>query len=279
MGDSRLDANATKLADLFDPELIADLLEVKLSDNIKFAPLAAVNYSLEGRPGSVVKLPSYTYIGEADDVEEGADIPIAKLEQDAADVEIKKIGKGVQITDEAAINSFGDAIGQAVEQLSTSIADKVDNDIVAALNGNNNKYDAKTSGITADAVADALAKFGEDIDGTKVLFVSPSVYTSLRKSKDWLPASDISADISIKGVVGMVQGCIVAVTNRAKDNAYIVKPGAIGLFTKRETMVETDRDIINKSTVITADKHFAVYLMDESKAVTIEGPVTPTDKG
>lgn len=274
MGDSRLDANATKLADLFDPELIADLLDVKLTDAIKFAPLASVNYSLVGRPGSTVKLPAYTYIGEASDVPEGDDIPISKLEQDAADVEIKKVGKGVQITDEAALNGFGDAIGEAVNQLALSIADKVDNDIVAALDAQPNKFDAKSTGITADAVADALAKMGEDIDGTKVLFVSPSVYTTLRKSKDWLPASDIAADIAIKGVVGMVQGCIVAVTNRAKDNAYIVKPGAIGIFTKRETMVETDRDIINKSNVITADRHYATYVMDSNKTVTILGPVS-----
>ena len=68
----------------------------------------------------------------------------------------------------------------------------------------------------------------------------------------------------------MVQGCQVIVTNRIKDkSAYIVKPGALGIVLKRDVMVETDRDIVNKSTVITADKHLATYLIDETKAIKI----------
>jgi hypothetical protein len=72
----------------------------------------------------------------------------------------------------------------------------------------------------------------------------------------------------------MVQGCQVLVSNKlkeasSKENAYIVKPGALRLFMKRDTLVESDRDIVNKSTTITADKHFAPYLYDASKAIKI----------
>jgi hypothetical protein len=38
---------------------------------------------------------------------------------------------------------------------------------------------------------------------------------------------------------------------------------------KRDTLLETDRDIINKSTVMTVDKHYVVYLYDASKAIKI----------
>ena len=127
-----------------------------------------------------------------------------------------------------------------------------------------------------DDIADALELYGEDIDdgGAKALLVSPKQYTLLRKTSGWLPASDVSADLAIKGVVGMVQGCQVIISNKlteasSKENAYIVKPGALRLFMKRNTLVESDRDIINKSTTITADKHFAPYLYDASKAIKI----------
>lgn len=138
-------------------------------------------------------------------------------------------------------------------------------------------FTAATAGTLAFAdIADALELFGEDIDegGVKALLVSPKQYTLLRKSNGWLPASDISADIALNGVVGMVQGCQVIISNKLKEassheNAYIVKPGALRLFMKRNTLVESDRDIINKSTVITADKHFAPYLYDASKAIKI----------
>jgi hypothetical protein len=49
----------------------------------------------------------------------------------------------------------------------------------------------------------------------------------------------------------------------------IVRAGALGLELKRDTMVESDRDIIHKSTVITIDKHYVAYLKDASKVIKI----------
>lgn len=266
-----LDTNATMLKNLVDPEVIGDLLDKKLVDAIKFAPLAKVDTTLVGQPGSTVKLPSYTYIGDAVVVAEGEDIPIRQLTQSTKEVKVQKIGNGGVLTDEAVLSGYGDPIGEFVDQLVTSIASKIDNDLMTALAGNTvSVFTATGSTATADDVASALALFGEDIDGDKVLLVNPTTYASLRKSDDWLPASDVSAEIFIKGVVGMVQGCQVVVTNRIKDNnAYIVKPGALAIFLKRDVMVESDRDIVNKSTVITADKHLATYLVDETKAIKI----------
>lgn len=269
-----LSENATKLQNVFKPEVIADILDLKLANAIKFAPLAKMDYSLAGNAGNIVKLPYYTYIGAATAVLEGADIPISQLTQTTKNVTISKVGKGVQITDEAVLCGYGDPIGEAVSQLALAIADKVDNDVLAALAAitaqTGNLFTSQNTVIDAEDIADALALFGEDIDGEKALLVDATTYASLRKSKDWMPASDIAADILLKGVVGQVQGTQVAVTNRIADgNAYVVKPGALAIFLKRDTLVETDRDIINKSTVITADKHYATYLLNSSKAIKI----------
>lgn len=267
-----LDTNATKLANLVDPEVIADLLDVKLVDAIKFAPLAKVDTTLVGQAGSTVKLPYYSYIGDAVVVSEGEDIPIKQLAQSTKEVKITKIGNGGVLTDESVLSGFGDPVGEFVTQLALSIASKLDNDLVDALKANSTTtYQSSNSVVSADDIADALALFGEDIDGDKVLLVDANTYASLRKTSGWLPASDIAAELIIKGVVGMVHGCQVVITNRIKDgSAYVVKPGALAIFLKRDTMVETDRDIVNKSTVITADKHCAVYLLDDTKAVTIK---------
>lgn len=274
-----LDPNATLLSNLINPQVLADMIDAKLVDYMRFAPLATIDRTLQGRPGNTITLPSYAYIGDASTVAEGADIGISQLTTSSTPVQIHKIGNGVQITDEAVLSGFGDPLGEATKQLSLSIASQVDNEFLGVLNAISSPmvHTAATAGTLAFAdVADALELFGEDVeDGSaRVLLISPKQYTGLRKTPGWLPASDISADLAIKGSVGMVQGCQVIVSNKlkeasSKENAYIVKAGALRLFMKRGVLVESDRDIINKSTVITADSHFAPYLYDASKAIKI----------
>ena len=143
----------------------------------------------------------------------------------------------------------------------------MDNDVLAALADATYIHPVVT--VTPSEVNLALIKLGEDYEGDKYLFVSPASYAAIRASVDWLPASEVSANPMIAGTVGMIYGCVVVVTNKLATNnvAYIVKPGAVALFMKRGTLVESDRNIVNKSTTFTADKHYATYLYDASKVV------------
>ena len=45
---------STKLANLIDPQVIADFVDQKLIDNIVFAPLAEIDQTLVGRPGDTL---------------------------------------------------------------------------------------------------------------------------------------------------------------------------------------------------------------------------------
>ena len=269
-----LNTNATKLTNLFNPQVVGDMIDKKLVDAIRFSPLATVDTTLAGRPGSKLTLPSYAYIGDASVVAEGADIPVAQLTQSTVEVEIHKIGKGVQITDEAVLSGYGNPDEEAVNQLLTSIASQADNEMLAVLEGIGEGMthgDGEISGtLSAEEVSNALVLFGEDIEGEKVLLCSPDDYNNLRKANNWVPASEIAANMVIRGAVGEVHGCQVVVSNKLKNKPiFIVKPGALRLILKRDTLVETDRDIVNKSTVITADKHAVAYLYDASKAIKI----------
>lgn len=267
-----VDANATLLTNLVNPQVMADMVEKKLINNLVFDRVMDVDDLLEGRPGNTVSVPQYTYIGAASDVTEGQDIPISQLTASATPVTVKMIGKAVEITDVAALSGFGDPLGEAAKQIGLAMADKINGDaaaILAAISGTMAQAKAGTS-IVADDVADALAKFGEDQDGVKILYVTPTLYSALRKTSSWLPASDIAADIAVRGTVGMVHGCQVVVSNRvAAGEAYIVKPGALRLYLKRGVNIETDRDILAKATVISGDENYIVYLYDASKAIRI----------
>jgi len=273
-----LDINATKLANLIDPEVLAPMIEQKMVDLMKFAPLARLDYTLQGRPGSTITLPSYAYIGDAEDVLEGNDIPIAALTQSSVNVSVKKAGKGVQITDEAVLSGYGDPIGEAIDQLGLSVASKTDNDVLEVLGGIQAPMIHEATGkLTSDEVANALVKFGEDLDGDKVLLIAPEQLAQLRTTEDWIPATDMGVQALMSGVIGMIWGCQVVISNKIKLDSvsgkfvnFIVKPGALAIYMKRDTLLETDRDIVNKSTVMTVDKHYVAYLYDASKAIKIE---------
>lgn len=259
----------TYLADLFDPQVVADLIQDSLIPKIVFAPLATVDYTLQGTAGSTAVLPYYEYIGDAEEVPEGTDIPIEKLSQKTKEVKIIKVGKGVQLTDEAVLSGYGDPIGEGVNQITNSIASKADGLLLGALDGNTKNVYTPSGKFGVDDIPKALALFGENIEGQKAIAVDPELYAELLNVKSWVPASDIAADMLIRGSVGMAYGVQIIVSERVKDNYHIVKPGALGLFIKRDTLVEFDRDIINQSTVMAGSKLFAPYLMNPSKAIKI----------
>lgn len=264
----------TKLGNLVDPEVMADIIEKKLVDAMKFAPLATIDTTLEGRPGDTIKLPSFNYIGDAATLAEAVALTPDQLTASATPVQVHKIAKGVELSDEAVLSGYGDPLGEAASQIALSIASQEDNEMLATLADIALPMQYLTASDPTDTdIADALEKFGEDIDGTKVALVRPAVYTAMRKNTNqWVPASELAANIAVKGVVGEYQGCQVIVSNKlnTSKNIYIVKPGALRIFVKRGTLVETDRDILKFTNVITASKHFATYLYDPSKAIVIK---------
>lgn len=268
-------STGTYLSNLFNPEVVADIINNKLTDKMTFAPLAKIDYTLEGRAGSIVKLPYYNYIGAASTVSEGYDIGIRQVTQSTVSVAITKYGVAVQMTDEAVLSGFGDPIGEATDQIAMSIADALDNALLAALAANTASAQnyATSSSSVALAPSDiplALAKYGEDMEGEKALIVTPDFYAQL-VSQNWIPASEIAANVRIRGAVGMAYGCQVIVTNRlvTSGNLYIVKPNTLAVFMKRDTLIEADRDILNQSTVLAGSKLCAPYLLNPKGMVKL----------
>ena len=272
----------TQLENLVNPEVMADLVEKKLHDYIRFTPLAEVDNTLVGRPGDTLTLPSYSYIGDAVVLGEGSTLTPVSLNATTVSATVAKVAQGVELTDEAVLSGYGDPMGQAAMQIATAIANKVDNQMLAVLKTIASpmvfETTTATTAVAPSDISAALELFGEDIDnGEKVVLVSPRLYTAIRNTNGtWLPASEIAADRLIRGAVGEIYGCQIIVSNKLKaanaydEEAFIVKPGALRLIMKRDTLIEKDRNILKFSTVITASKHEVCYLYDTSKAIRLK---------
>ena len=88
----------TKIEQLVNPEVMADMVSAKLPKMIKFTPLAYVERELVGQPGNTVTVPKWVYSGDAKDIAEGEAITPDQLTTDNSTMTIKKAGKGMALT-------------------------------------------------------------------------------------------------------------------------------------------------------------------------------------
>ena len=259
--------NGTKLAQLVNPQVLADMISAELPNAIALAPLAVVGRKLQGSAGNTLTMPKYGYIGDAKDVAEGEDIEISQMSTTTTQVTVKKAGKGVEITDEAILSGYGDPVGEIKNQLKMAIANKIDNDLLFELN-----YAplSETHEINVAGLLAARAKFGEKVNQPAVALMSSKNYVKFASEIVNLENTD---RVLINGVVGKVAGLQVAISDKIPDTAvYIVADGALGIELKRDVMVEFDRDIIAGVNVYTANEHYVAYLKDETKAVKLAAP-------
>lgn len=275
----------TKIAQMVNPEVLADMVSAKLPKMIKFTPLAYVERELVGQPGNTVTVAKWVYSGDAKDITEGEAIVPDQLTTEKSTMTIKKAGKGVEVTDEALLSGYGDPLGQAAHQILLAIANKVDNDLVVeAKKATQYVDDAPTTGAALDK---ALAVFEDEEDARYVALVNPQDAIALRADtvKEWVRGSEIGANIVISGTFGETHGVqivrskkvekgkgfIVKVSAVETDTDDVAKYGAFVINLKRDVAIETDRDILKKTTVITGDEHYGVYLYDPTKVVKFGG--------
>ena len=258
----------TKLENLINPEVLGAFLDVKLVDAIKLSPLVDIDNTLVGRPGSKISLPKFQYIGDAEQVAEGEAMVPAQLNADTEEVEIAKAGKAVKITDEAILSGYGDPVNEIGRQLLTAMASKIEADLYEAM-GTGTLVHKYTDEFNKDVIADAIVKFGEDIDEPMYLFINAAEYAAIRKDDAFVHVANGEAVIS--GQVGMIYGCNVVVANRVEaGKAFIMKQGALALVMKRNVMVEADRNILEGTNIFAANEHYAVQLRYDDRVVRIE---------
>lgn len=276
----------TMLADLINPQVMADMISAKVEQKIIVTPFAKVDTTLQGRSGDTVTVPQYAYIGDAEDIAEGIAVGTVKLETSTTQFSIKKAMKAVEITDEAILSGYGNPVGEANNQLAKAIASKVDADAMTVLTGDDVqlKYDGRGAQISYTAIVDAIDLFDEEVSSDKVMFIHPKQMTKLRKDTDFISADKYDKEVMVKGEVGMIAGTRIVRSKRVpltEDGTAYLNPiiklnndaeteedaAALTIYLKRDTNVETERQTLSRKTDISVDRMYGVALTNTAKVV------------
>ena len=275
----------TKLENLIDAEVMADIISGKIASKIVVTPFAKVDTTLESRnAGDTITVPQFSYIGDAEDVAEGVAAGTVQLTATTTTAKVKKAMKAVTLTDEAVLSGYGDPVGEANAQLAKSIAAKVDADAMAALQTAQLTHDGIGSTISYSGIVDAIDKFEEEFNSTKVIFVHPLQVSKLRKDADFLAADKLAESVRVTGAIGKIANCEVVVSKKVPENSGatgyicpIVKLNestdteddtpAMTIYMKRNVNVETERFSLARKTAISVDELYTVALSNSSKVV------------
>lgn len=277
----------TMLNDIINPQVMGDMIEAKIPHMLKVTPFAKVDTTLVGVPGDTKTVPSWNFIGAAEDVAEGDEIETKKLTASTATFTIKKAMQSVGITQESINSGLGDPVGAAETQLAKAIAVKVEGDVLDALLTGSQTYDGSASVIKYSGIVDAVGVLNEEEITDKVMFVNPAQVTTLRKDSDFLSADKYQGGVAVSGEIGMIAGVrivpsrqivksasgtyvcpIVKLEPSSNDTEYTENElAAVTIFLKKDTSVDHEWFPKKQTHDITAAKYYGVALTNAAKVV------------
>ena len=280
----------TKISDLINPQVMADMISGKVASKIVVTPFAKVDTTLQGQAGNTVTVPSYAYIGDAEDVAEGVAVGTTVLQTSSTTFTIKKAMKAVDLTDEAVLSGYGNPVGETNTQLAKAIASKIDADSMDILQTAQMVYSGdKTKVISYAGIVKADDLFNEEVQSDKVMFINPAQVTTLRLDPDFISADKYNNEVMMKGEIGMVAGTRIVPSKKvvATDGLYncpIIKLNndaeseddapALTIFMKRGVNVETERNTLARTTSISVDEMYGVAITNQEKVVVAQFAVT-----
>lgn len=277
----------TMLNDIINPQVMGDMIEAKIPHLLKFTPFAKVDTSLVGVPGDTKTVPSWNFIGAAEDVAEGEEIETQKLTASTATFTIKKAMRSVGITQESINSGLGDPVGAAENQLAKAIAVKLDADVLAAAMTATLTYDGSASKIAYAGIVDAVGVLDEEENTDKVMFINPAQITTLRKDADFVDKNKYGNDVMVTGEIGMVGNTrivpskqiiknesgnyvcpIIKLEPASNETEYAeTELAALTIFLKKDTSVDHEWFPKKQTHDITAAKYYGVALTNAAKVV------------
>ena len=291
MFGERKHANTTNFEDkdVYDPEVLASIAQAKFDGALLFTPLADVDTTLVGIPGSTVTIPAWTAMEDVvPTVGELQPIPVDHIEHTHKTVTIHKIAKGFEVSDEAKALGYGDALQEGIRQLSILFPRQLNRDCLTALQSTKITMETAVE-LNYEGICSMADKFVNEDEHHLVLFLNPADATVLRREMvKKFGQVDKAVDYLISGTMMMVDGVeVVKSMFIEKGKAVMVMAGnykdsknadpVLKIVNKTPIKVEFDRDKGTQKDIIYYSTMYGVTLYNEARALkaTVKAPVAP----
>lgn len=257
------------------PEVLADMIAAQFAGSLVIgrSDMVRVTEDLMATGGDTVKIPRWSAISEADDLEEDEALTAAVLGSASDTAPVVGAGKLVEISDQALLAAQGDPLQEIARQYGLLIARKIDSSLVTEAE-TTTLSKTVAAVIDADAIIDAKTKFGDAQADIAGIILHSKQFADLMKNDDFKQSSiygDLGGALAT-GSVGTILGMPVFVSDRVTETegtpntytALLVKRGALGLFYARTPRVEFQRNIEKFTTKISVSAFYAVCLFQSS---------------
>lgn len=249
--------------------VLENKLEDLLTTHIDMNQFATQDTSLVEEAGMTKKINQYTSTGNVQDLAMGAG------NTQEIEVSFTQVPYTVGVTqgrfayyDEQEMTDPM-VVDAGLYGLATRMTNDLTAKIIAELDKATLTYDASATGLTFNAIVDAIAKFPhEDAEDGLFLLINRADLAGLRKNlKDELKYVEAFART---GYIGSVCGVPVYVSDAVPaKKAFLATKEAVTVFTKKGSETEQERDANVRKNTVYARKVMLVALTDATRVVEI----------
>lgn len=246
------------------------VIENKMTDlvntNIDVNSLFTTDNSLEGEAGLKKTINKYTYAGAVEKLAKGA----------------KNTTKGAVtlVPTEYVVERYQQTFGYNDMDImqdpyvldvmttgaSTLMANNIKEQYFAELAKIKNTFTYTT--FNYDAVVDALAQIGKEVESDLFIVMGLDAKAAIRKDADYKASKQ--GEILYTGQFGDICGVPCVCSKLVPANTiYITAKDQIKFFVKKSGSVEQDRDIETKDNTVVYERHGLMALVDETKSIKL----------
>lgn len=239
---------------------MTDLVNTQLDVNALFT----VDDSLTTEAGLKKVINKYTYTGAVEKLAKGAkNTSKGTVKFVPAEYTIERYQQTFEYNDMDVMQD-----PYILDVATTGAATVMANDIKSQYIGELRKI-SKTHSYTEfnyDAVVDALAEIGREVESDMFLVMGTDLRAAIRKDPDY--KSSKQGEILYTGQFGDISGLPCLFSKLCGEGeAFITSKDQVKFFVKNAGTVEQDRNVETKDNTVVYDRHGVMALVDETKSI------------